>query len=85
MQHLGPGWPPGKWIMIISPLETTETHMGPSPHIRSISGEALSSAILNIVMAAPQKKQDSHKGAIQHVVCSFDFMWFLAKQNCFPL
>lgn len=62
MQHLGPGWPPGKWIMIISLLETTETHMGPSPHIRSISGEALSSAILNIVMAAPsslkKKKQD---------------------------
>lgn len=39
MQHLGPKCPTGKWIMIISELEQ-QRHKGPSPHIRSISGDA---------------------------------------------
>lgn len=47
MQHLGPGWAAGKWIMIISQLEQqkhTQVHRLVSVHyhhIISISGKAL--------------------------------------------
>ncbi len=33
-------------------VRTTETHTGPSPHIRSISGKALSPEIPNMMMVA---------------------------------
>ena len=47
MQHLGPGWPTGKWIMIIWRLEQlrhTQAH-------RLISDQLV--AIHHIMMAAP--------------------------------
>lgn len=43
-------------------VRTTETHTGPSPHIRSISGKALSPAVL-----------DNHDGSAIQTATKEDF------------
>lgn len=53
MQHLGPGWPAGKWIMIISQLEQqrhTQAHCLISDQL---AVRLALCAMLDILMASP--------------------------------
>lgn len=65
-------------------VRTTETHMGPSPHIRSVSGEALSPEILSVVMAAPFQTAEKEnfaliKRAIVYKCLFLDGVWIKNK------